>query len=402
MKRDLIEKIRAALQETGIDAWGLYSFRQSNPVACATVGLRSEDHVSRRWFSVIPREGQPVSLIHRIEPHLESILPGRAVWYSSYDEYVTKLEELLAGIPTIAMEYSAKNEIPVVSWVDAGTVELVRSLGAEVLSSGELVSRVSGRLEPAQVASAKRSGSLCRAIMMRAFDVVRIALIQGRPISELDVVRYIELELERNGLETPYPPICAFGPNSANPHYSPTESNARTIDPDGLLLIDLWGKEKGFDGVFGDITWVAWTGSEVPERVSDVFAVVRAAREAALGRLLERYSENRVPTGAELDRAARDVIETAGFGEYFVHRTGHSITDELHGPGTNLDSLESNDERPIIFSSSFSIEPGVYLEGEFGIRSEVDVVVDHDGTVEVTSEPAQVEVLPLLGQGFES
>ncbi len=395
-----IREIQAGLRTTGQQAWLLYNFRDSNPIAARLLGIGPDVHQTRRWVAMIPAEGEPQSLRHAIEPHLDLFLPGSVLSYSTLSEYRDQLNRMLSGIDTVAMEYSPGNAIPVVSWVDAGTVELVRDLGVGVESSGELIARIESRLTPEQIESGRHAGAACREVMRNAFRFIRESLAHDLPITEYSVVERIEQDLANAGLNPHHSPICAVDANSANPHYSPTPDRADAIGEGQVVLIDLWGRRDQEGGIFGDITWTGYTGSAVPDRVTQVFNLVRDARKAGLQVVLDGFgvgeNDRPVVTGADVDRAVRGVIEEGGFGEYFVHRTGHSITGELHGAGTNLDSSETVDERPLLRSTSFSIEPGIYLPGEFGIRSEIDVIIDLSGTVQVTSEPAQEEIL-LLG-----
>lgn len=394
-----IKEIQAELRNSGRPGWLLYNFRDSNPIATRLLGIGPEVHQTRRWMALIPAEGEPISLRHTIEPHLDDNLPGRSLSYSTLQEYRQQLGRMLSGVRAVAMEYSPGNAIPVVSWVDAGTVELVRELGVDVVSSGELISRLESRLLPRQIEAAREAGAACREVMRSAFRFIRTSLEEDLRITEYNVVEHIERELAARGLNPHHAPICAVDANSANPHYSPVAESAEVIRDGQVILIDLWGRREDENGVFGDITWTGYTGNDVPDRVTQVFELVRDSRNAGLQVVLEGFgageSERPVLTGADVDRAARRIIEHGGFGQYFVHRTGHSITGELHGAGTNLDSSETVDERPLLRSTSFSIEPGIYLPGEFGIRSEIDVVVDNDGRVHVTSDPAQEEILRL-------
>lgn len=391
-----IEKIQNVLRQTGCEAWVLYNFRDLNPIACRLLGIDDGVHQTRRWVAVIPASGEPRSLVHAIEPHLARWLPGETGTYSSLEQFARGVREMLEGYHRVAMEYSPGNALPVVARVDAGTVELVRDLGLEVVSSGELIARVESQLRPEQIAAARRAGAACRRVMRSAFTLIAERVGHGQKITEYDVVRHILRELEGEGLATDHEPNCSVGANAANPHYQPTAESSSEITLGDFVLIDLWGSEGGADGVYGDITWTGYLGEEVPEEYATVFSVVRRARDRALEIVVQAFETESPVSGAEVDRAARRVIDEAGYGERFIHRTGHSITHELHGAGTNLDALETIDERPIIPASSFSIEPGIYLPGRFGVRSEIDVVIDPTGEVIVTSSPAQQQVLPLL------
>jgi len=396
MTQEQLQRIQTTLRELGVPAWLLYNFRDSNPIASHMLGLAPNQHQTRRWAYLVPAEGTPRGLAHRIEPHIGAAMIGHVRPYSSHEEFRRGIGELLAGLDRVAMEYSPGNELPVVSRVDAGTVELVRESGVRVISSGDLIAHLEARLAEHQLDSARRAGRLVRDVMLVAFRFIRDRVSRGLAIDEYDVQKLILEEFEHRGLVTDHPPNCSVGANSANPHYEPVEGHAAPITRDDFVLIDLWAREAGESTVFGDITWVGYVGETVPERYREVFAVVRAARDAALEMVRSAFEEERPVTGAELDDAARNVIERAGYGAYFTHRTGHNISTELHGAGANLDNFETRDTRSILAGTSFSIEPGIYLPGEFGIRSELDVVIGPGGDVMVTSEPLQQDVLAIL------
>ena len=399
LSREKIARIQSVLREVGIDAWVLYNFRDLNGIACRLLGLDQGVHQTRRWVAVIPAEGECRGLVHAIEPHLSGYIPGTVSSYSSLADFREGLSRLLSGFKSVAMEYSPENAIPVVSRVDAGTIELVRSAGVDVRSSGELIARIESRLTPLQIQAAIDAGDACRRIMASTFGFIRTGTRDGEGINEHDVVQFILRRLSEEGLETDHDPNCSVGPNSANPHYQPGPERSSPIREGDFVLIDLWGKRPDADGVFGDITWTGFVGEQIPEKITEVFNAVRDARDAALDLVQRSFSDGVRVTGADVDRAARGVIVERGYGEYFIHRTGHSITHELHGAGTNLDSLETVDDRPLIPASSFSIEPGIYIPGQFGIRSEIDVVIEEDSTVTVTSVPAQRQVLALYDEG---
>lgn len=390
-----LDRIQATLRSLGIPAWLLYSFRDSNPIAVRLLGLTPEVHQSRRWALMIPAHGSPRGLVHSIEPHIGVVMPGSVTSYSSFNEFESGLRGLLEGVPAVAMEYSPNNNVPVVSRVDAGTVEFVRSTRTDVLSSGDLIAALEARLTPEQIASARRAGAAMRDCAMTAFRYIADSHARGDGINEFMVQSVILEEFEHRGLITDHPPIVGVNANSANPHYAPTSDRSSPIDPGDFVLIDLWAREAGEGTIFGDITWTGFAGDQIPPRHAEVFDIVRAARDAAYDFVVAAFREGRKVSGADVDDAARDVIESAGYGRWFTHRTGHSITSELHGAGANIDNFETRDTRTILAGTSFSIEPGIYLPGEFGVRSEIDVVVDHDGTVSATSEPRQQEILRL-------
>ena len=398
-----LQQIQSAMAEAGISAWLLYNFRDSNAIASHILGLKPGTHQTRRWAVLIPAEGKPRGLVHRIEPHIAQAVPGDVTFYSSRVEFEAALRGLLEGHQRVAMEYSPNNALPVVARVDAGSVELVRGWGILVESSGELIARLESTLTSEQVQSGIRAGNACRKIMMNAFAFIRDNARSGTAITEYDVVAHILADLEAHGLETDHDPNCSVNANSANPHYQPTKDTALSIEHGSFVLIDLWGRERvDVEGgtVFGDITWTGYVGTEVPQKYEDVFQVVRAARDASWNAVQQAFARGERVSGAALDDAARHIIEEKGYGQYFIHRTGHSITSDLHGAGTNLDNFETMDDRPILPATSFSIEPGIYLPGKFGIRLELDVVITEAGEVHATSEPLQTTMLPILDDNW--
>lgn len=396
MTTERVEEIKSILNETGDDAWLLYNFRETNTIASRIAGIPPGTHQTRRWALLIPAVGEPIGLVHRIEPHLGEYMPGPVIEYSSHEEFHQGLKEICSGHKSVAMEYSPHNAIPVVSRVDAGTIETIRALGVDVVSSGHLISLLEGRLTDVQIELAIRAGEMCRTIMIDAFTFIADSIRSHRPITEFDVVRQITAALKEHGLVTDHEPNCSVDENSANPHYQPIESTSRPITNDSFVLIDLWGKHDRHDGVYGDITWVGYVGTTVPDRYVKVFHIVREARDAAGEAVTKAFQTGESIRGSDLDRVARRIITDAGYGNSFIHRLGHSITTDLHGAGTNLDSFETIDDRPITDRSSFSIEPGIYLPGDFGVRLELDVVIDRNNVVVIPSEPLQHEIIPLL------
>lgn len=397
MNNERLLSIQSTLRQLGLEGWLLYSFRDSNPIATRMLGLTADVHQSRRWACLIPADGPVRGLTHRIEPHIARMVPGEVTEYSTHDEFELGIGAMLDGIERVAMEYSHRNAIPVISKVDAGTIELVESTGVEVVSSGALIAHLEARLTHVQQESALRAGRAVREVMMAAFTLIRDRVTNQIPVNEYDVQRAILGEFEKRGMETDHAPIIGVGPNSANPHYEPTAEGSSPIRSGDFVLIDLWAREIGENNVYGDITWTGYVGESVPQEYVEVFDIVRAARDAAFERVSTAMAGDAAISGADLDDAARSVIVNAGYGEYFVHRTGHSITTELHGAGANLDNYETHDTRPILLGTSFSIEPGIYLPGRFGIRSELDVLITDDGDVIATSDPVQTEIVAVLG-----
>jgi Xaa-Pro dipeptidase len=370
-----LRAIQQALVEEGLDGWLFFDHHERDPLAYRVLGLPHGHTVTRRWYYLIPAQGEPRGLVHRIEPGALEGLPGKMRSYSSWAEQVAGLCEMLAGKRHVAMQYSPQCAIPYVSMVDAGTVELVRGAGAEVVSSANLIQYFEARWTEANLERHLEAGRKVDEIRRNAFELVGERLRAGQRIGELEVKRFILERFAGAELVTDHGPIVAVNENCSNPHYEPNEEVNREIRASDCLLIDMWAKQDAPDGVYYDITWTAYCGSEPPSDMRNVFEVVREARDRAVKTVEEAVRERRELRGFEVDDAARGVIRDRGFAEYFIHRTGHSIGAEVHGAGANMDNLETHDERRIIPWTCFSVEPGVYLP-KFGIRSEVNVFVD--------------------------
>ncbi|MBI2877777.1 MAG: aminopeptidase P family protein [Candidatus Tectomicrobia bacterium] len=395
---DRILQIQQALRETQLDGWLFYSFRESDPLAYRILRLDPGGIATRRWYYLIPAQGEPVKLVHRIESHSLDGLPGRKLLYLSWQEQREGLRVLLEGRGRVAMQYSPENALPYISRVDAGTVELVRRLGPEVVSSADLVQCFEAVWSPGQLASHQEAAAALRRIVDRAFQQIRTAQLAGGELTEHDLQQFLLSLFRAEGLTTAEPPIVAVGPHSADPHYAPLPEGSSRVRAGELVLLDLWARKAEADSIYADITWTGYVGASVPEEYRRVFEVVRGARDAALELVRRSIAEGTSLCGWQVDDVARQVIAQAGYGDHFIHRTGHSIGEEDHGNGANLDNLETHDERRIIPHTGFSIEPGIYLEGRFGIRSEIDVYVG-EGEVLVTGQPIQTEVIPILGAG---
>jgi Xaa-Pro aminopeptidase len=378
--------IQKALAEQGLDGWLLYDFRGSNPIARAVIGFDEKQIGTRRWFYLIPREGEAVAILHAIEPHALKGAPGRPVLYRSWKELEALLEQHLAGRKRVAMEYSPGAAIPYVSRVDAGTVEMVRAAGPEVVSSADLVQLFEARWTPEQKALHDRAAQGCTRAKDEAFALVKERLAQGVPVRESEVQAFIAARFEAFGLYTHHPCIVAVNDHASDPHFETAPgANDREIRKNDVLLIDFWAKVANDPrAVYYDATWMAYCGREVPARVREVWEVVSGARDAAVAFVQESVAAGRAIHGYEVDDVSRGHVEARGFGPYFLHRTGHSIGYEVHGNGVNIDNLETRDQRRIVPGVCFSIEPGVYLP-EFGVRSEIDMFVG-EGRAEVTGD----------------
>ena len=405
-----LEAIQAALraassQGAGIDGWLFYDHHHRDPIAGRILGIDAHAHVTRRWYYFIPASGEPRKLVHRIEAGRLDSLPGSKSVYSSWQELETALEAMLAGSRRIAMQYSPRNAIMYVSMVDAGTVEFLRAIGKEIVSSADLVSQFEAVLSAEQMASHNVAQRKIDAILAQAFREIGRVLhpASGRAgtITEYDMVQWFADAMRREGLTWENGPNVSVGANSADSHYEPTAERHQTIRNGDFLLIDIWGKTEalaaGLPSIHYDITWTGVIGREPSELEQRVFYAVRDARDAAIAIVEQAFAVNRPLHGYEPDDAAREVIRRAGFSEYFTHRTGHNIAAELHGSGAHLDNLETHDERLILPNTCFSVEPGIYLPAnygshpQFGIRSEVNMLTS-PGRAWVTG-PRQQELV---------
>lgn len=394
--QERVAAIQRALREDGsVDGWLFYDFRGSDPLGYRVLHLDAAMHVTRRWYYWIPAVGNPRKLLHRIEPHILDHLPGERDEYVSWEQQRTLLERLLSGSRRIAMQYSPLNAVPYVSRVDAGTIELIRSFGMEVVTSADLIQMFEARWTDRQLESHQYAAVALRRIVDEAFNHVHEAVIKDNGLTEYGLQQFILSRIRDAGMTTSSAPIAAVNEHSADPHYGPAKTGSSTIRRDDLVLIDLWAKQSGSNSVYADITWTAYAGSTVPEKHRAVFDVVRQGRDAALEFVRARVQAGGHPFGYEVDAACRRVIQEAGYGDQFVHRTGHSIGEEVHGNGANIDSLETQDTRRLMPRTCFSIEPGVYLAGEFGIRSELDVFLTERDAL-VFGLPLQRELSPLF------
>lgn len=375
-----LKAIQSALAERSYDAWLFYDHHHRDPIAYSVLGLSPTLHVTRRWYYVIPAKGEPQKLMHRIEPgHLDS-LPGSKHVYSSWQEQHEHLRNMLAPYRTIAMEYSFNNLIPYIGLVDAGTIELIRSFGKIVVSSGDLVTRFEAAWTDEQIATHFAARDRIDKIVPAAFQEIGRRCNNGGT-NEYDICKWILEAFERDGLVSDSPPIVGVNANSGNPHYSPTPESSKPIRKGDFVLLDVWAKLNKPNAVFYDITWTGVVGTPT-ERHQEIFKIVTAGRDAGFAVVKSAIDAGRKICGWEVDKATRDSITAAGYGQYFTHRTGHSIGTEVHGNGANMDNIETKDEREIIPGSCFSIEPGVYLP-EFGVRSEVNCLVTK-GKAEIT------------------
>jgi Xaa-Pro aminopeptidase len=390
-----IGAIQTALRAQGVDGWLLYDFRGTNAIALDVTGVgRQGGHLAtRRWFYLVPATGEPRKLVHAIESHALDHLPGTAARYAGREQLEEGLKELVAGLQRVAMEYSPLCAIPYVARVDAGTIELVRRFGVEVVSSGDLVQQFSAVWGDAEISSHVAAADKLYQVKDRAFQEIARRVAAAVPTTEFDIQQLMASWFAELGMVSDSPPVVAVEANAGNPHYLPTLDGARAIRAGELVLLDLWAKLDRPGAVFADITWVGYTGRQVPDRYAQAFAAVAAARDAAAELVITRTREGREVRGFEVDRAARSVLTGAGYGGAILHRTGHSLGEAVHGNGVNMDDYETHDDRRLLPGTGFTIEPGVYFS-DFGVRSEINMIVrDRDAVV---TGPRQDGILALL------
>ena len=392
-----LEAVQQSLQEFGFDGWLLYDFRGSNVLARRVLEFAEGKKGSRRWFYYVPAKGMPQKLVHRIEPEALDHLPGGKNVYLRWQELEAGVKSLVAGATTVAMEYSPRNANPYVARVEAGVVELVRSFGLNVVSSGDLIQQFEATWDEDQQRMHFEAARHTDAAYSRVWKFIAERVRAGSTVREMEVQQLILDHFRENGLTTYSPPIVAVNSHSGDPHFDNSAANDTPMREGDFVLVDLWAKLAQPRAVYSDLTRVGYIGESVPEKYERIFQIVAAARDAAIAKVRAAFAAGDALHGWEVDQAARDVIEQAGYGAQFVHRTGHSIGQETHGNGANMDNLETREERVVMRRTCFSIEPGIYLP-EFGVRSEVNVFIDDAGQVHVTGGDLQTEVMPILRQ----
>lgn len=398
---DRVRRIQEALREDGVPAWLLFDFHGSNPISRKVVGMASGPDgpkTTRRWFYLVPAQGEPVKIVHRIEPRSLDHVPGDALVYLRWQELRDALAQAIGRVPgpnrAVAMEYSPDAALPYLSRVDAGTVEMVRAAGASVLSSADLAQRFDGTLSPEAREDHRRTGLVLNGIMAAAFARVRDRVRAGAPLTEVSLQAWILERFQADGLVADDPPAVAVNDHAGDPHFTTRAEHDRPLKRGDLLMIDAWGKRTAPGAVYADYTQVAMIDSSIPSKQAEVFAAVRDARDAAIDAVRRALRAGQAIRGCDVDDATRGVIQARGYGDRFLHRTGHSIGEEVHANGVHLDNLETRDERRLIDGTLVSVEPGIYLP-EFGIRSEVNLLIDK-GEAIVTAEPFQRELPALL------
>ncbi len=392
-----IAEIQDALRQAALDGWLFYDFRLSDPIAYRVLELPQEGATTRRWFCFVPNRGEVRTVVSAVEAHRLDSLGAEQVVYRSYSEMVMGLRTVLGPARRIAMNYSPQAAIPYVSRVDAGTLELVRSVGVEIVTSADLVQRFEARLTAAQLAGHRRTGAALGRVVEETFAEIARQIRASTSPTEFEIQQFMMSRIAAAELTTAEPPIVAVNAHSADPHFGPTRYNSSLIRRGDFVLLDVWAKERNEDAAYADITWTGFVGETVPDEHARIFEIVARGRDAAVDLIKRRVEDCATIHGHEADRAAREVIAKAGFGDAFVHRTGHSIGREVHGMGANLDSLETEDHRQLIEGTCFSVEPGIYLPGRFGIRSELDMTIENS-RAEVTAPEPQLEIVPILAR----
>ncbi len=390
-----LKKMQEIIKKMNLDGWLLYDFRGSNDLALNILDIPVETHLTRRFYYFIPKEGTPTKIVNAIEAFHLNHIPGTQLKYSSHSSLSNHLEHVLKNVKKIAMEYSPMNSIPYVSKVDAGTLEQIKSYGVEIVTSGDLISLFDAVWTDEQYQENIPVANDLTKIAKDAFNLIKEKTLANITLTEYDVQKFIDNEISKKNYITEPPIIVGVNENSGNPHYAPDKDHYKEIKKGDFVLIDLWAKINKENGVYADITWTGYMGDSVPEKYVKIFNIVAEARDAAFNFVANRFKEGKEVRGYEVDDVTRNVITKAGYGQYFFHRTGHSITTEIHGSGAHMDDYETRDERLLLPSTSFSIEPGIYLP-EFGVRSEIDVYISPEGKVIATGGERQKEVIPIL------
>jgi Xaa-Pro aminopeptidase len=381
-----LDRIQHALKERGMDGWLLCDFRNRDYLAYRVLGLDFGKTNTRRWFYYIPARGEPRKLVSAVEKQKLDALPGKRIVYLSWKELHAALRKTLGSRKKIAMQYSPANNVPYVALVDAGTIELIRKFGHRVVSSADLVQLFVSVIGAEGYRTHKEAGVIMDRIRAEAFEEIRKAVNDGRGTTEYDVQQFIMRRFGEENLVTDDPPMVGTNEHPADPHFELTQQNARPFRKGDTVLIDLWAKKNVPGAIYYDITWVGYIGETVPKRYAEIFTVVRDARDEAIRFVQEAFARGKPCFGWQVDDVCRNVVRKAGYGRYFVHRTGHSIGEETHGNGVNIDNLETKDERALIPGCCFSIEPGIYLEEEMAVRTEINMFISPEGRAEVTGE----------------
>lgn len=379
-----IREIQEKLKEEGLSAWLFYDFHKRNPLPYSILGIPTDLMFTRRWYYFVPSEGNPIKIVHPVEKNKLDFLKGEKIVYFGWKNLQEILRKVLPKKGKIAMDYSPNCNVPYVSYVDAGTFEFLKSLGVKIVSSQNLIQYFEAKVSKKGYLLHKQAQRKIDKILKETFDLIKQNL--GK-IKEFEAQEFILKRFEEENLTCEGdPPIVGVLDHPADPHFAPTKENSYLIDKDQTLLIDLWAKVKDPEGIYYDITWCGYTGKNPPDKYVEIFNVVLRARDSAIEFIKKRFKEGKKVYGFEVDDVSRGIVEKAGYGKYFVHRTGHSIGKNVHGNGVNIDNLETKDERVLEPGLLFSIEPGIYLEKEMAVRTEVDVFINYKGEIEITGK----------------
>lgn len=379
-----VHDVQKRLLEQNIDGWLLYDFHRINDLAHDFLAIPADSMISRRFFYWIPAKGEPIKIVHVIEPHVLDHFPGEKLLYLKWETLEVQLAEVLKGAKCVAMEYSPRNALPYVSKVDGGVIDLVRASGVKVVSSAPFLQYYTCAWDDYQLETHLAAAEVLDKTVARAWEWIATALAKNSSITEYEVQQRILREFEQHGCTAAASPLCMVNAHSADPHYTATQQGAAQIKRGDFILIDLWCKKKEQRAVYADITRVGVADTAPTDRQKEIFALVRRAQKTATEFIQKSLEKGKIVKGFEVDQVCRKIIEEAGYGAFFTHRTGHNIHTHEHGPGANIDSLETWDDRPLIPCSCFSIEPGIYLPGEFGIRLEYDVYISKQNTIQIT------------------
>ncbi len=389
--------IQPALRDRNLDGWLFYDFRNRDELALRILGLDLNKFCSRRWYYFIPAEGEPVKLVHTVESTFLDSLPGEKLMFLSWKEMHSQIKKLLGNHKKIAMHYSPMNNIPYTSMVDAGTIELIRHLGYEPVSAADLINLFEAVLDEKGFESHRDAGEIVLKIKDEAYAEISSAIRENRALKEYELQQFIIKRFDEEGLTCEdHGPIVGINEHPADPHFEPKPEISYIFKPGDTVLIDLWAKKKEPGSIYYDVTWCGYVGENPPPKYVEIFNTVRDARKAAKQLVVDAFAAGRTCYGWEVDDACRNVITAAGYGDYFIHRTGHSIGTNVHGNGVHIDNLETKDERQLMPGICFSIEPGIYLEGEMACRSEINVFIKLDGEVVVCGD--EQEELILIGE----
>ena len=391
-----LEAIQEALGDHEADGWLFYDYHNRDEIAYRILGLEFGPITANRWYYYIPTQGEPVKLVNAVEPAKLDSLPGRKIVYVSWQEMYDDLKKILAGSKKVFMQYSYFNKLPMVSSVDGGTIEMIRSLDVEIISSAELVQLFEAVTDEAGYESHVKASNLIHQIKDEAFAEISKAVREGRKVNEYEIQQFIDRRYQEEGLthDGISPAIVGINEHPANPHFFPTQENAYIFEEGQTVLIDIFGRLDEPDSIWADFTWCGYIGQDPPAKYVEIFGVVVEARDAALKFIEDAFARGETIRGFQVDDVARGVVKAAGYGDQFVHATGHSISRDIHGNGVWLDNRENHDDRPLVPGICFSDEPGIYFEGEMAVRSEIDIFIRLDGTVEVPG-PKQQELLLL-------